>query len=85
MAAPGFWDDANAARKLIDRTNVIKKKIGPLQELETRAEDFDGLIELAKEAGDTDTWHEVEQEHKKLSADVSSFELSQLLLSLIHI
>ncbi|MHB1081626.1 MAG: peptide chain release factor 2 [Prosthecobacter sp.] len=79
MAAPGFWDDANAARKLIDRTNVIKKKIGPLQDLETRAGDFDGLIELAKEAGDTDTWHEVEQEHKKLSADVSSFELSQLL------
>jgi hypothetical protein len=34
MGAPGFWDDANAARKTIDRTNVIKKKIGPLQDLE---------------------------------------------------
>lgn len=79
LAAPGFWDDANAARKTIDRTNVIKKKIGPLQDLEGRAADFDGLIELAKEAGDTDTWREVEQEHKKLEADVSSFELSQLL------
>jgi peptide chain release factor 2 len=79
LAAPGFWDDANAARKTIDRTNVIKKKIGPLQELEARAGDFDGLIELAKEAGDTDTWREVEQEHKQLEKDVSSFELSQLL------
>ena len=79
LAAPGFWDNANAARKTIDRTNVIKKKIGPLQDLEARAGDFDGLIELAKEAGDTDTWREVEHEHKKLSADISSFELSQLL------
>jgi peptide chain release factor 2 len=79
LAAPGFWDNANAARKTIDRTNVIKKKIGPLQDLEVRAGDFDGLIELAKEAGDTDTWREVELEHKKLEADVSSFELSQLL------
>ncbi len=79
LAAPGFWDNANAARKTIDRTNVIKKKIGPLQDLEARAGDFDGLIELAQEAGDTDTWREVEHEHKKLSADISSFELSQLL------
>jgi peptide chain release factor 2 len=79
MGAPGFWDDANAARKTIDRTNVIKKKIGPLQELEQRAGDFDGLIDLAKEAGDMDTWREVDQEHTKLENDVSAFELSQLL------
>ncbi len=79
LSAPGFWDSANAARKTIDRTNVIKKKLGPLQELEQRAADFDGLIELAKEAGDTDTWREVEQEHHKLEADVGTFELSQLL------
>lgn len=79
MGAPGFWDDANAARKTIDRTNVIKKKIGPLQELELRAADFDGLIDLAKEAGDMDTWREVDQEHTKLEDDVSAFELSQLL------
>jgi peptide chain release factor 2 len=79
MGAPGFWDDANAARKTIDRTNVIKKKIGPLQDLEARAGDFDGLIDLAKEAGDMDTWREVDQEHTKLENDVSAFELSQLL------
>jgi peptide chain release factor 2 len=79
MGAPGFWDDANAARKTIDRTNVIKKKIGPLQDLEMRAGDFDGLIELAKEAGDMDTWREVDQEHTKLEEDVAAFELSQLL------
>uniref|UniRef100_UPI0037849B6E peptide chain release factor 2 n=1 Tax=Prosthecobacter sp. TaxID=1965333 RepID=UPI0037849B6E len=79
MGAPGFWDDANAARKTIDRTNVIKKKIGPLQDLEQRAGDFDGLIDLAKEAGDVDTWREVDQEHTKLENDVSAFELSQLL------
>jgi peptide chain release factor 2 len=79
LAAPGFWDDANAARKTIDRTNVIKKKIGPLHDLEVRAGEFDGLIELAKEAGDTDTWREVEHEHKQLETDVSTFELGQLL------
>jgi peptide chain release factor 2 len=79
MGAPGFWDDANAARKIIDRTNVIKKKIGPLQDLESRANDFDGLIELAKEAGDTDTWREVDHEYKKLTSEISAFELELLL------
>ncbi len=79
MGAPGFWDSANEARKTIDRTNVIKKKIIPLGELEQRANDFDSLIDLAKEAGDPDTWQEVQGEHAKLENDVSAFELEQLL------
>jgi len=79
MGAPGFWDNANAARKIIDRANVIKKKIGPLADLETRANDFDGLIELAKDAGDTDTWREVDGEYKKLTAEISAYELELLL------
>ena len=79
MGAPGFWDNANAAKKSIDRSNVIKKKIIPLEQLEGRANDFDGLIELAKEAGDMDTWREVQEEHTKLVKDVGDFELQQLL------
>ena len=79
MGAPGFWDNANAARKSIDRSNVIKKKIIPLEQLEGRANDFDGLIDLAKEAGDMDTWREVQDEHTKLVKDVADFELQQLL------
>ncbi|MFO1440048.1 MAG: peptide chain release factor 2 [Verrucomicrobiaceae bacterium] len=79
MGAPGFWDNANAAKKSIDRSNVIKKKIIPLEQLEGRANDFDGLIDLAKEAGDMDTWREVQDEHTKLVKDVGDFELQQLL------
>jgi peptide chain release factor 2 len=79
MGAPGFWDNANEARKIIDRANVIKKKIGPLADLESRANDFDGLIELAKEDGDTDTWREVDGEYKKLTAEISAYELELLL------
>jgi peptide chain release factor 2 len=79
MGAPGFWDNANAAKKSIDRSNVIKKKILPLEQLEGRANDFDGLIELAKEAGDMETWREVQDEHTKLVKDVGDFELQQLL------
>jgi peptide chain release factor 2 len=79
MGAPSFWDDANAARKVIDRTNVIKKKLEPLRDLEGRANEFGGLIELAREAGDTDTWREVDQEYKKLTAEISAFELELLL------
>jgi peptide chain release factor 2 len=79
MGSPGFWDDANAARKIIDRTNVIKKKIIPLQELETRSGDFDGLIEMAREADDVDMVREVHAEYQKLEHDISAFELDQLL------
>ena len=79
MVAPSFWDDPNAAKKSIDRSNVIKKKIIPLEQLEGRANEFDGLIELAKDAGDMETWREVQDEHTRLVKEVGDFELQQLL------
>jgi peptide chain release factor 2 len=79
MGAPSFWDDPNAAKKSIDRSNVIKKKIIPLEQLEGRANEFDGLIELAKDAGDMETWREVQDEHTRLVKEVGDFELQQLL------
>lgn len=79
MTAAGFWDDQNAAKKVIDRSNVIKKKITPLGELDQRVEDFPVLIELAKEQGDVESWREVESEFGALQKAISAYELELLL------
>jgi peptide chain release factor 2 len=79
MTASGFWDDQNTAKKVIDRSNVIKKKVTPLGELDSRVEDFPVLIELAKEQGDTQSWREVESEFGALQKAISVYELELLL------
>ena len=45
MTAPGFWDSQNAAKKVIDRANVIKKQIEPLGGLESRVEEFRLIVQ----------------------------------------
>ncbi len=53
MARPGFWDDQEAARKVIDEANELKRWTGPMAELTARLSDLQELIELAQE-GDED-------------------------------
>jgi len=79
MTAPGFWDSQNAAKKVIDRANVIKKQIEPLGGLESRVEDFPILIELAKEQGDVQSIKEVQSEYDAINKAIAAYELDLLL------
>jgi peptide chain release factor 2 len=79
MTDTGFWDSQNAAKKVIDRANVIKKQISPLGELEARVEDFPVLIELAKEQGDAQSYREVQTEFDALGKAIADYELELLL------
>ncbi|MES2508058.1 MAG: peptide chain release factor 2 [Verrucomicrobiota bacterium] len=79
MTDSGFWDSQNAAKKVIDRANVIKKQISPLGELESRVEDFPVLIELAKEQGDTQSYREVQTEFDAIQKAIGQYELELLL------
>ncbi len=79
MTAPGFWDSQNAAKKVIDRANVIKKQIEPLAGLESRVEDFPVLIELAKEQGDVQSIKEVQSEYDAVNKAIAAYELDLLL------
>jgi peptide chain release factor 2 len=79
MTAAGFWDSQNAAKKVIDRANVIKKQIEPLGGLESRVEDFPILIELAKEQGDVQSIKEVQSEFDAINKAIAAYELDLLL------
>lgn len=79
MTDSGFWDSQNAAKKVIDRANVIKKQITPLGELDSRVEDFPVLIELAKEQGDTQSYREVQAEFDAIQKAIGNYELELLL------
>ena len=79
VASPQFWDDQNAARKVIDQMNGIKRRVDPLAGLESRVEDFDVLMEMAREEGDPNSWSEVRKEYEDLETGINAYELDLLL------
>ncbi|BCJ87892.1 peptide chain release factor 2 [Effusibacillus dendaii] len=80
MAQPNFWDDQDAAQKVINESNAMKSLVDRMEKLSRQQEDLDVLMELAREEGDESLLDEVEQGIEKLGAEMADFEL-QLLLS----
>jgi peptide chain release factor 2 len=49
MGAAGFWDDQESAAKISAEHSRASRKLAAFRELESEAEDLDGLAELAEE------------------------------------
>lgn len=80
MSAPDFWDDNEAAQKVISEANQLKELVETVKGLESSYEDLQVIYELAMEEGDSSLFPEMEQGLKKLEKELSEFQL-QLLLS----
>jgi len=80
MSAPEFWDDNEAAQKVISEVNQLKEMIEQTESLEAQYEDLQVMLELADEEDDESMFVEIEKGIKSLRKSLSDFEL-QLLLS----
>ena len=77
MAEAGFWDDNDAAQKIIAELKGLKIIVGPLDELSSAVGDLDALLEMADEdEGFTD---EVVSEISRLERILEDLELKALL------
>ena len=79
MSAPGFWDDQEAAGKVVAQFKALKAVVAPLTELFGRAEDLRTLHELGVEAGDEATLTEAADEARKVAAELDALELRTML------
>jgi peptide chain release factor 2 len=79
MAAPGFWDNKEEAQKKAGQVSVLKSKIAPLRELETRLEDLPIVIELALESGGADDAQDALKEFEAASDQLAALELKVLM------
>jgi peptide chain release factor 2 len=83
MAQPGFWDNRETAQKDMERVSLIKAKLGPLNQLESRVGDLEILKEMASEEADPasriQASREVLAEFTMLTSEIEKFELRQLL------
>ena len=79
MAAPGFWDNQEAAGKVVARLKTLKAVVAPVTEFSSRIEDVQTLHELGVEGADEATLAEAAAEAAKLTADLDAVELKTML------
>ena len=79
MAAPDFWNDAQAAQKLIGEANTIKAKLDPLAELDGKIADLKTLKELTLEDGSDAAAKDFEKEFAAVAKTLDALELRVLL------
>lgn len=77
IAAPGFWDDSDAAQKAVQQRSRIEKSLERQRGFETGVSDAEVLFEFAAEDADSAT--ELQQLINKLEHDVAEAEIESLL------
>jgi peptide chain release factor 2 len=77
MAASDFWNDQDAANKLIREVKGLRSSVDPLKEAEKRAADARELLELSD--GDAEMEGQIEVEVALLAPIVAKLEIQTLL------
>ena len=79
MAQPGFWDDPDKARGVIDEANRIKGWIEPWEELHGQVETLQALGELLAEADDAELEAEFDRGIRELDRGLDALEVRTML------
>ena len=77
ISAQGFWDDAEAAQKVVQQRSRIEKSLGRQKDFETGVSDAEVLFEFAAE--DADSAKELESLILRLEGEVAAAETESLL------
>lgn len=79
MTDPGFWDNTQAAQKLIGDANAIRAKLDPLKDLEQKVADLATLKELVLEDSSDHAVKEFNAEYDAAAKGLDSLEMLVLL------
>lgn len=79
MTDPSFWDNQQAAQKVINEANGLKELVHAFDRNEETLENAEVSYELVKEESDEDLREDLENEVKSLTEALNQFELFILL------
>ncbi len=79
VAAPDLWDDQANAQRVTGRLSALQGTVERFESLESRIDDLEVLVELAREEGDADSLAEAETELGRLHKSVEQLEVRTLL------
>ncbi|MBS7803463.1 peptide chain release factor 2 [Rhizobiales bacterium TNE-4] len=76
---PEFWNDADAAQKIMRERTDLEDRLGAITRMEREIEDALTLIELGEAEGDEDTIKEGEEQIRALEQDAARRQVETLL------
>ncbi|MGJ3509811.1 peptide chain release factor 2 [Enemella sp. A6] len=79
VSAPDLWDDQDNAQKLTSRLSAVQSDVERVENLRSRLDDLEVLVELAQEEGDSDTLAEADREVESLQEAIDALEVRTLL------
>lgn len=79
MSAPGFWDDSQAAKKIVDAANAEKVWVDEWDEVDAKWTDLNELYQLAEMEDDTGVLTEVEHDLGKLETQINDLEFRRMM------
>ena len=79
MAAPGFWDDPDAAKSVVSQLSAVKSIIDPVTQVTRAFADSEELLELAIEENDAETFESLEVDVIDLNAKCDKIEITGML------
>ena len=79
MTRPGFWDEPDEARSVIERSQDLKGWTEPWEELSGRVEDLRELAELLDEEPDDELARELETELRDVERGIQRLEFRNML------
>lgn len=79
MTELGFWDNSEAAQRLINKNNVDKQTYERFHHLEEQVEELEILLEMLQEEADAEIEQDLVTGIKQLKDEMNLYELSLLL------
>ncbi len=79
VAAPDLWDDQANAQRVTGRLSTLQGELDRVTGLQTRLDDVEMLIEMAREEGDADSLADSEKELNRITKAVDILEVRTLL------
>ena len=77
--APGFWDDHEAAEKVMSQIRKLKNRIEPWKKIMSEMDDIEAMYELAAESGEASDEEEVRSMYDSAKAEFEKLNILNLL------
>ena len=79
VAAPDLWDDAENAQRITSRLSNLQNEVDRVEDLRSRLDDVEIMIQMAEEESDADAAAEAEREVASLEKEIAALEIRTLL------
>jgi peptide chain release factor 2 len=79
MSSPGFWDNQEAAQKLVGEFKALKSVLDPTDAMLRRFSDARELLEMARAENDEGTVGEIDRDLRSAEPELEKLELNALL------